>query len=64
MFVCKSLYPDDLVSVGEAVLLQVFCQVEERVSLQIVAVAEEDEKALLLDVQTHTNTHQDGFLTS
>lgn len=56
---CKSLYPDDLLSTGEVVLLQVLCQVKKCVSLQILAVTEDDEKTLLLDMPKHT--HPKGF---
>lgn len=51
-----SLYPDDLLCSGEAVLLEVLSQIEKRVSIQILTVTQDDEETLLLHGPEQTRT--------
>ncbi len=56
-----SLYPDDLLCSGEAVLLEVLSQIEKCVSIQILTVTQDDEETLLLHgpEQTHSNCYNE-----
>lgn len=47
--------PSDLLRPREAVLLKVIGQVQEGVSLQVLAVTEDDEQTLLLQTQNKNN---------